>query len=279
MPCRRTRSAPPSNGCSSSPMRTVPIARGQLLETRPTHQRSLVLLFEHAPGLGKESPVFPRRNDRLDVDVDQDRDAGFVAPAIGNLIGHGRGGCQAVEPNLPTSERLDQLEGQWTGTQNAWLSVRSQRLVDGTGAEEVEVPSRGRRQIELDVMGVPLIGRRFDADAGKADRTAGSGPEPRIDRLAHVRIVRLFREDELTLVAQPTCQVHGHWSPGTGRAANDHPVTEDTQALATSAGCSCWAVTLRFNLEMASVVSLASILFSTEATPAVSTDLRITGTM
>src|SRR6516165_9777855 len=51
------------------------------------------------------------------------------------------------------------------------------------------------------------------------------------------------------------------------------PPTDDTQACATAAGCSCLAVTSRFSLEMAVVVSFASMLLSTLATPDVATDL------
>ena len=56
-------------------------------------------------------------------------------------------------------------------------------------------------------------------------------------------------------------------------------LTEFTQAWATAGGLLLLEVTSRFSLEMAAVVSLASMLLRTLATPAVSTDFRMTGTM
>ena len=64
-----------------------------------------------------------------------------------------------------------------------------------------------------------------------------------------------------------------------GVALPRQPLTEVTQACATAAGSSCLEVTSRFSFEIAAVVSFASMPFSTFATPAVSTDLRMTGTM
>ena len=57
------------------------------------------------------------------------------------------------------------------------------------------------------------------------------------------------------------------------------PPTDFTHAWATAAGCSCLAVTSRLSFEMASVVSLASTPSRALATPEVSTELRMTGTM
>ena len=62
-------------------------------------------------------------------------------------------------------------------------------------------------------------------------------------------------------------------------AGTSQPWTEFTQDWATAAGCSCCEVTSRFSFEIALVVSLASMLLSTFATPEVSTDFRMTGTM
>ena len=68
--------------------------------------------------------------------------------------------------------------------------------------------------------------------------------------------------------------------PALGVAETTQPLlTEATQDCATAAGCSCLEVTSRFNFEIAWVVNFASIPSSTLATPGVSTDLRITGTM
>ena len=77
-------------------------------------------------------------------------------------------------------------------TQNAWFSVGPQRVVDGTRAEEVEIPAGRRRQVQLEIVGVPLVGLSFDADPGQAHGTARIVPEPGVDRLAHVRVLRLF---------------------------------------------------------------------------------------
>ena len=119
-----------------------------------------------------------------------------------------------------------------------------------------------------------MIGHGLNADPGQAHGATGVVPKPHVDRLAHVGVVRLLREDELTLVAQPARQIHGHWSfpPRAAGAPRRfvlpaQPPTDFTQDWATAAGCSCLAVTSRFNLEMASVVSLASIWFNTLATP------------
>ena len=57
------------------------------------------------------------------------------------------------------------------------------------------------------------------------------------------------------------------------------PPTEVTQACATAAGCSWLDVTSRFSFSIAAVVSFWSILLRALATPVVSTDLRMTGTM
>ena len=114
-------------------------------------------------------------------------------------------------------------------------------------------------------------------------RYRGSGRQSR-DLPCPRRAARPRRSE----LARPPCgqvgRAHRHRCRLTGAraaatAVEGQPVTDFTQACATSAGCSCLAVTSRLSLEMAAVVNLASMLLRTFATPGVSTDLRMTGTM
>jgi hypothetical protein len=96
-------------------------------------------------------------------------------------------------------------------------------------------------------------------------------PCPRRKRsLECVPVVRVTRYVAMTMVRTALWRAVG---------VACQPLTEFTQAWATAVGCSCCEVTSRFNFVMAAVVSLASMLSSTFATPEVSTDLRMTGTM
>ena len=91
-------------------------------------------------------------------------------------------------------------------------------IVDRAGREHGEHPAVGEGDVGLDVVGVPLVGDGLDADAGQAELDAVV-PDPRVHRLAHLRIVRLLGEDVLELVAQPAREIDRHRvlpSVGTG---------------------------------------------------------------
>jgi hypothetical protein len=75
--------------------------------------------------------------------------------------------------------------------------------VDRTRTEDVEHAAVGERQVDLDVVRVPLISDRLDSYAGKAEFDAVV-PDPGVDGFAHFGIIRLLRKDELKLVAQAT---------------------------------------------------------------------------
>ncbi len=59
-------------------------------------------------------------------------------------------------------------------------------------------------------MGLPLVADRLDADSRQANGPARIVPEPCVDRLAEIRVVRLRTEDELACRPEPTGEIDGH---------------------------------------------------------------------
>jgi hypothetical protein len=104
---------------------------------------------------------------------------------------------------------FDHFERQWSGAQDARAAVGGHRVVHRPGTEHVVDASVGEREVDLDVVGLPLVGDRLGADAGDAERAAVV-PDPGVDRLAHLGVVRLLREDELPVRVEAAGQVDGH---------------------------------------------------------------------
>ena len=77
------------------------------------------------------------------------------------------------------------------------------------GPVDVEDAAVSEGNVDLNVVGVPLVGHGLDADRGQAERPTVI-PDPRVHRLAQLEIVGLFGEDELELLAQPAAQVSCH---------------------------------------------------------------------
>src|SRR5690606_23418328 len=90
--------------------------------------------------------------------------------------------------------------------------------------------------VHLDVVGLPLIGDRFDADARHADLGAAV-PDPRVHRLPHLGVVGLLREDVLAVVTETAGQVDCHCSPR-GVAPTAHRIASVTGACHEFRACS-----------------------------------------
>ena len=158
----------------------------------------------------QQRAVHERRHGGPDVDVDLDRHRSPVALERAADLGVHRGG-----DGLPSDAHVEvavgflQLEGERTGAEHAWPAVGAQGIVDRTRAVDVEDATVGERDVDLKVVGVPLVGRGLDAHARQADGPAVV-PDPGVDRLAQFGIVGLLREDELQLLAQPAAHITRH---------------------------------------------------------------------
>jgi hypothetical protein len=157
-------------------------------------------------------PVLPRRRGRTDVDLGANRQlfsgADTGQPSL-DLGRHGGPDRDPVELHPEVPEGFDHFERQWSGAEDGWAAVGRDRVVHRPGTEHVVDASVAEGQVDLDVVGLPLVGDRLDADAGDAERAAVV-PDPGVDRLAHLRVVRLLREDELPLRVEAARQVDGH---------------------------------------------------------------------
>ena len=116
------------------------------------------------------------------------------------------------------------------------------------------------------------------SSAGRRSRTAPPLGRPRERRRPRGRPAVRTRGRPPGLEQDHEREAGGRFRWGYDTAWSQPP-TDVTQAWATAGGCSCLAVTSRFSFEMATVVSLASMALIILATPGVSTEVRITGTM
>ncbi len=129
---RRIRLAPPSIvvGLVADPQ----AARGaaQLLEApRVTHEVALLLRVEDALGVGEQRAVHPRRDRRAEVDLELDRHGIALAGERAVDLGVDRARRDlALEPHPQVPVRLDQLERQRPGAEDAGLPVGAERVVD-----------------------------------------------------------------------------------------------------------------------------------------------------
>ena len=118
-------------------------------------------------------------------------------------------------------ERLDELERQQPGPQDPRATVGAERIVHRAVGEDVQDATVGLGEVHLDVVGLPLIRDGFDADPGEPDLSAVV-PDPDVDGLPHLGIVRLRGEDELALLVEPTGQIDHPAHPRIGAAASRH---------------------------------------------------------
>ncbi len=91
-------------------------------------------------------------------------------------------------------------------------AVGAARVVDGARPDQVEHAPVGEGDVDLDVVGVPLVGDRLDPDAGEPDAEV-VGPDPRVDRLAHLGVVGLRRPHQSEVVLEASGQVDRHLLP------------------------------------------------------------------
>ena len=77
------------------------------------------------------------------------------------------------------------------------------------GPVHVVDPAVGQRHVDLDVVRLPLVADRLDADTRQPDDPA-LVPHPRVHGFPHLVIVRLGREHELEVAAQATRQIDRH---------------------------------------------------------------------
>ena len=105
--------------------------------------------------------------------------------------------------------RLDQLERQRPGAEDAGCPVGADGSWIGPGREDVEHPAVGEGDVDLDLVGVPLVGDGLDADAGQTERRRRR-PRSRRSPTRASRVVRLRGEDVLELVAQPAREIDRH---------------------------------------------------------------------
>ena len=142
-------------------------------------------------GLGEQRTVHPRRHRALQLDLGPDGHqlalAGELAADLGVDV---RRVGLAVDAQDPATERLDHLDRQRPGPEDPRLAVGAGGVVHGAGREQVEHAAVGEGEVDLDVVGVPLVGDRLDPDAGQAEVQAVV-PHPGVHRLALVRVVGL----------------------------------------------------------------------------------------
>ena len=175
------------------------------------HQITLLLGVEHHLGLGQQSAVHPRRHcgAKIDLDLHVDRVA-LAGQTTGELlIDGGRARCPVVAQPEQT-ERLDELERDRPRPQDPSPTVVAAGVVDVAGAEPADDPPSGEGHVQVDLMGVPLVGRRLDADPRQGD--VAVVPDPCVHRLPQVGIVGLGGVDELQILVETPRQVdcHGH---------------------------------------------------------------------
>ena len=129
-------------------------------------------------------------------------------------------GGQAVEAHAPVLERFDAARTT-VARRRAPAACPSAPSGSWTSpdVEHVEHAPVGERDVHLDVVGVPLVGDRFDGDARKPDVVAVV-PDPDVHRLAHLGIVGLGREDELASFVESRGQIDTHGAPFV-RSAHD----------------------------------------------------------
>ena len=184
----------------------------QLLEARATHEVTLFLGGEHTTRDLEQRAALPRRRRRPDVVLELDRhDLAGARARLGaaDLRFDRRDRRITLDVRLPVLERLHQLELDRAGAEDARLAVGAEGVVHLAAAEHVEDASVGEREVELDVVGLPLVGDRLDADAGHAV-VGAFVPHPGVHRLAHLRVGRLLGEDELAVVGETAAVIDGH---------------------------------------------------------------------
>ena len=81
--------------------------------------------------------------------------------------------------------------------------------MNGPRPKDVEDTAIGERHIDLDVVRLPLISHRLDADPWQSDLETVV-PDPRVDGFPHFGFRRLLGEDELECFAQPPGQINSH---------------------------------------------------------------------
>jgi hypothetical protein len=86
--------------------------------------------------------------------------------------------------------------------------------VHGSVAEDVEYAPVGECEVDLDVVGVPLVSHGLDSDAGYAETAAGV-PDPGVHRFAGLRVVGLVGPDVFPGIAQAARDIDSHdWTFG-----------------------------------------------------------------
>jgi hypothetical protein len=106
-------------------------------------------------------------------------------------------------------ERLDQLERQRPRTEDPHLPVGPERVVNGARFDGTEHPPVGAGDVDLDVMGLPLVGHGLDPTAREADRQTVV-PDPCVHRFALLGILRLRAPDALEGFVVTARQVDAH---------------------------------------------------------------------
>ena len=170
---------------------------------------------EHPPRDLEQRAALPRRRRGTDVVLELDRDdlAGAGARLCAADLGLDRRDAGVtLNVRLPVLERFHQFELDGPGAEDARLAVGTQRVVHLARAEHVQDASVGEREVELDVVCLPLVGDGLDADAGHAV-VGAVVPHPRVHRFAHLRIGGLLGKDVLAVVGQTGAVIDGHGAP------------------------------------------------------------------
>ena len=206
------RSPPPSSSHDSSPTRRRPVARNSCSKRGPPMRSPSSCVARTWRATSSSVPLsHGGAADRMSTSSSTGTSSPPLSPASSPSIWAWRRRLHrhAVDPQPPVHERLDQLERQRAGAEDAGLAVGADRVVHLAGAVHVEHPTVGEREVHLDVVGVPLVGDGLDADAGHAELGA-LVPDPGVHRLAHLGIVGLRREHVLAVVGQSTRVVDRH---------------------------------------------------------------------
>ncbi len=188
-----------------------PRRAAQLLEPpRVAHQVTLLLVVEDPLRLGEQGAVHPRRHGTAEVDLGLDRqDVAFAGELAADLrvdielAASRRRRCasatvRTARPSRTTAARLRGSAG--------WPSAPAGSCTT-PGPSSVEHPTVGERDVDLDVVGVPLVGHRLDPaseawPSGKPSSQIHAFTDSRM-----LRVVGLRRPHEPSDSSKPPRQI------------------------------------------------------------------------
>ena len=168
MPWRRIRSAPPSIACSASASRTVPVARDNCSKRGPPINAPSSCSSSTRFASGNSAPFSHGGTADREVDLDA-RPARSGSPSGRCPAIWLRRSCSRRERRRAASASAGTARPARTTTvrRRARAACRRRRAGRATlpGANTLKTRPSAVRDVHLDVVGVPLVGDRLDADA------------------------------------------------------------------------------------------------------------------